>query len=158
MIRQKRNSRLELRNNLLLAVFLPIILPLLLVAVTLFFLYRTTLYLLVWTLWLPRGKDVLFVCSDSPIWGEHMASEILPLVQKRAVVLNWSQRKSWRKWSLPVRIFYHFGGDREFNPLVVLFRPARRAKVFRFWRAFKDWKHGRTEAVGLLVQNLRNAL
>lgn len=69
MIRQKRNSRLELRNNLLLVVFLPIILPLLLVAVTLFFLYRTTLYLLVWTLWLPRGKDVLFVCSDSPIWG-----------------------------------------------------------------------------------------
>jgi hypothetical protein len=35
-----------------------------------------------------------------------------------------------------------FGGTREFNPMVVAFRPFRRARTFRFWQAFRDYKHG----------------
>ena len=70
------------------------------VAIVLHLLYKTTLYLLVWTLWLPRGKDILFVYSDSPIWRDYMTSEVLPLVHERAVVLNWSERKKWERWSL----------------------------------------------------------
>ena len=55
-------------------------------------------------------------------------------------------------------VFRHFGGHREFNPLVVLFRPFRLAKVFRFWLAFKDWKHGYREPVERLRQDLLVAL
>jgi hypothetical protein len=60
------------------------------------------LYLLVWALWLPRGKDVLLVYWDSPIWHEYVTTQILPLVQDRAVVLNWSERKKWSHRSLGV--------------------------------------------------------
>jgi hypothetical protein len=38
--------------------------------------------------------------------------------------------------------FRHFGGYREFNPLAVVFRPFRRTHKFRFWKPFRDWKHG----------------
>jgi hypothetical protein len=85
---------------------------------------------------------------------ERMATQVLPLVQERAVVLNWSERKKWPWWSLGVAVFHHFGGGGDFNPLVVLFQPFRLARVFRFWSAFKDWKHGYKEPVERLRQEL----
>jgi hypothetical protein len=158
MDRQKKTFSQRLKNGALVIVLLPFVLPLALVAITFHFLYRIALYLLVWTLWLPRGKDILFVYSDSPIWREYMATEVLPLMQERTVVLNWSERKKWPAWSLGVAVFRHFAGAREFNPLVVLFRPIRSARVFRFWPAFKDWKRGYREPVERLRQDLLSAL
>src|SRR6266576_5096861 len=155
---QKQSFSQRLNNALLVVLFLPFVLPLALLAIVLHILYKITLYLLVWVIWLPRGKDILFVYSDSPIWHEYMATQILPLVQDRAVVLNWSERKKWRRWRLGVAVFHHFGGGREFNPLVMLFRPVRLARVFRFWSAFKDWKRGYREPVDRLRQDLLNAL
>ncbi len=155
---QKQSFSQRLKNAVLVVLFLPFVLPLVLVAIVLHILYRITLYLLVWVIWLPRGKDILFVYSDSPIWHDYMATEILPLVQDRAVVLNWSERKKWRRWRLGVAVFHHFAGGREFNPLVMLFRPVRLARVFRFWSAFKDWKRGYREPVDRLRQDLLNAL
>ena len=38
--------------------------------------------------------------------------------------------------------FFHFGGYREFNPLAIVFRPFRFTRKFRFWKAFRDYKHG----------------
>ena len=158
MNRQKLSFSQRLKSAALLVLFLPFVLPLALVAIVLHFLYKITLYLLVWMLWLPRGKNIVFVYSDSPIWHDYMATEVLPLVQERAFVLNWSERKKWRRWSLGVAVFRHFGGGREFNPLVVLFRPVRLVRVFRFWSAFKDWKQGHREPVERLRQDLLIAL
>jgi hypothetical protein len=110
---------------------------------------------MIWLMWLPRRKDVLFVYSDSPIWRDYMLEQILPLVHERAVVLNWSELKLWPRWSLSVRAFYHFGGGyRDYNPLVLLFRPFCSVKMFRFWQPFKDWKHGQAEAVEKLRRDL----
>ena len=155
---QKQSFSQRLKNAVLVVLFLPFVLPLALLAIVLHILYKITLYLLVWVIWLPRGKDILFVYSDSPIWRDYMATEILPLVQDRAVVLNWSERKKWRRWRLGVAVFHHFAGGREFNPLVMLFRPVRLARVFRFWSAFKDWKRGYREPVDKLRQDLLNVL
>ncbi len=135
-------------------VMLPIVLPLVLVAVTLGLAHRAVLYALVWLLWLPRGTDTLLVYSDSPIWQEYMTSQVLPLVQERAVVLNWSERKRWPRLSLAVHVFHSFGGRREFNPMVIVFRPFARAKRFRFWQPFQDWKRGYKEPVERLRQEL----
>ncbi len=142
----------------LLIALLPIILPLVLFVLTLYFAHRTCLYLLVWSLWLPQGKDVLLVYSDSPIWHDYMETEVLPLVRDRAVILNWSQRNRWPRWSFRTHVFHYFGGDRNFNPLVVHFRPFRRARTFRFWSAFKDWKHGHREHVEILHRELASVL
>jgi hypothetical protein len=158
MTRQKEPLLKKLRDAALVLLLLPFILPLAVITIGLALLYRIALYLLVWLLWLPRGKDVLFVYSDSPIWHEYMKTEILPLVEKRAVVLNWSERSRWRKWSIGVAIFHRFGGGSDYNPLVVLFRPLKRAKAFRFWPAFNDWKRGYREPVEKLRQELLSAL
>jgi hypothetical protein len=154
LMAQKLSRTTRVVGAALVVLLLPLILPLAFFSLTLWSLHRIVLYLLIWLVWLPRGKDVLFVYSDSPIWREYMTTQVLPLVQKRAVVLNWSDRSRWPRLSFRVHVFRSFGGDREFNPLIVLFRPWRRARALRFWSAFKGWKHGCTEPVESLRQEL----
>ncbi len=157
MARQKE----PLLKKILGAALVVLLLPIILLALLMFglsMLYHGALYLLVWLVWLPKGKDILFVYSDSPIWRDYMTREILPLVERRAVVLNWSERSKWSQWSLGVSVFQRFGGTRDFNPLVVLFRPLQRARTFRFWPAFKDWKRGYREPVERLRHELLSAL
>jgi hypothetical protein len=141
-----------------LLLLLLLILPLVLLSLTLWYFHRIVLYLLVWLLWLPQGKNILFVYSDNPIWREHMTAQLLPLVHERAVALNWSERSKWPRLSFRVHVFRSFGGGSEFNPLIVLFRPWRPARVLRFWRAFKEWKHGYTEPVDSLRRELVSLL
>jgi hypothetical protein len=158
MSRQKTSVARKLGNAVLVILILPIALPLALVAFAPHLLLRAVLYLLVWLLWIPKGKDVLFVYSDSPIWREYMTSHVLPLVQERAVVLNWSERARWSPWSLKVRVFRAFGGSREFNPMIVKFQLFRKAKILRYWSAFQDWKRGYTEPVESLKRQLSSML
>ena len=158
MNRVKQSVTQRVKNAALVVMILPLVLPLAIIAITLHLLYRVVLYLLVWSLWLPKGKDILLVFSDSPIWHEYMTTEVLPVVQDRAVVLNWSERKTWDRWSLAVAVFRHFGGVREFNPMILLFRPFHAARAFRFWEAFKAWKRGYGGHVDRLRQDLLSAL
>jgi hypothetical protein len=159
MSRKKKPFKRRLGKITLLIVLLTVGLPLALIAFALDFLYRVALYLLVWTLWLPKGKDTLFVYSDSPIWHDYMAMQVLPLVKDRAVVLNWSERNEWPRWSLAVAVFHHFGSARDFNPLVLLFQPLHLAKVFRFWSAFFIvCKRGYKEPLERLRQELIDML
>lgn len=152
------NRQMPILVRILKGAVIVVLLPLILLAVLLFVLHRAILYALVWLLWLPKGKDALVVYSNSPIWQDYMTEQVLPIVQDRAIVLNWSERSRWRKWRLPQQVFYSFGGQREFNPLVVLFRPFRRARLFRFWSAFREWRHGHTESVERLKDDLRMSL
>ena len=141
-----------------IALLLPIILPLLIVGLVLHFLNNIVIYLLVWMWWLPKGKDVLYVSSESPIWKEYMETEVFPLVAERAIVLSWSARSKWPKWSFAVRVFRTFGRGRDFNPMVVLFRPFRRARIFRFLPAFQEQKHGNSASVEQLRRDLIQVL
>lgn len=51
-------------------------------------------------------------------------------------------------------VFRHFVGAREFNPLAVVFRPFRPARVFRFWQPFREWKHGKPDSLARLEGEL----
>jgi hypothetical protein len=127
---------------------LVLLFPLLMLALIPYLLYTMALYCAVWLLWCRRGKDVLFVWSESPIWRYRIRTRLLPKLGRRAVVLNWSLRAQWTgRFSLARIAFRHFGGDREFNPLAVVFRPLRRAKTFRFWRPYKQLKQGHPEVL-----------
>ena len=141
-----------------IVLLLPLILPLAIVGLVLHFLNKVVVYLLVWLCWLPKGKDVLYVSSDSPIWKEYMETEVLPLVAERAIVLSWSARSKWSNWSFAVRVFRTFGRGRDFNPMVVLFRPFRSARIFRFLPAFQERKHGNSTSVEQLRRDLMQAL
>lgn len=154
----KTNWPLTVLAVLLSPILLPIIIVLLLLLAVLLPLTYLLLYLVIWSFWLTRGKDVLFVYSDSSIWRDYMLTEMLPLVESRAVVLNWSQRSMWKRWSLRVLAFRLFGGRKAFNPLIVVFRPFRLARKFRFWPAFREWKQGNKQAVEKLKVEIARSL
>ena len=158
MSRERESPARRVLRVALIVFLLPIILPLGILGLVLSALNTIVVYLLVWAWWLPSGRDVLYISSDSPIWKEYMESEILPLVAKRAVVLSWSGRNKWPKWSFAVRVFRAFGRGRDFNPMVVLFRPFRRARIFRFLPAFQERKHGNNTSIERLRRDLMQAL
>jgi hypothetical protein len=115
--------------------------PFIISVLCLWFLYSVTLSLLVWVCWLTRGRDVLFVYSDSPHWREYVEAEILPRIKNRAVVLNWSERRKWlRRWSLAPMLFRNFGGYREFNPIGFHFRFLHAPRAYRFWEPLMKWR------------------
>lgn len=143
-MREKKKTRL--RDQLLIVVLLPILIPVVVCLLILLPIASLVVYLSVWSLWSTRGVRLLFVHSNSPVWQDHIQKEILPHLPERSIILNWSERKKWRP-SLAAMVFHHFGGYRDFNPLAVVIRPFRRAKVFRFHEAFAEWKHGKPEAL-----------
>ena len=106
------------------------------------------LYVLVWVWWIgPAPRRVLFVYSDSPSWKGHIEANILPKLPANTVVLNWSNRARWAKFSLPVMLFRCFAGAYEFNPIGLVFERFDVVDRYRFWQPFRDAKHGRLESL-----------
>lgn len=137
------------------AFLLIILAPFLIVAVLLYFLWGAILYIVIWLTW--RKQVVLFVYSDSPTWKDYMEREILPYIKDRAVILNWSERKHWKN-SLVVLAFRYFGGYRNFNPMAMIFRPFHFVKTYRFFEAFKQFKHGNPRRVEEIRRELLDDL
>ena len=136
-----------------IAFFVLILSPILLVAVLCYLLWGAILYLAIWMTW--RNQFVIFVYSNSPTWKEYIEREILPHLQDRVAILNWSERRNWKN-SLAVLAFRYFGGYRNFNPIAVVFRPFRFVKTYRFYEAFKEHKHGNPNRVETLKRALLN--
>src|SRR5260370_39588491 len=100
----------------LLIVFSPIILVVVVVVLALFIITSICLHVLIWIFWCIRGRDILFVYSDSPIWHDYVEQRLLPPIRDRAVILNWSERKHWR-FLLARLAFYPFRRVCEVEPL-----------------------------------------
>lgn len=112
-------------------------------------LHTLLLHILAWIIWNTKGIELLYVYSNSPHWQDYIEEHILPRLPEEAIILNWSERKKW-EFSLAKIIFRHFGGYRECNPIAFVFRPFRRVKIFRFYKPFKDFKHGKPEKLKAL--------
>ena len=104
----------------------------------LIYLYGLLLCSKLWIEWDREGKDALILQVDSEHSREWM-SRILPLVGGRAVLLDYSQRERWDRWSLSVQlvaIFGPHGVPERFTvhslPAVILFRKLRRPEKFLF--------------------------
>ena len=138
--------------------WLPLIAGLVVLVVVVRAVQVASLYAVVWTFWIGCApRRVLFVYSDSPNWKEHVETRILPGLPANAVVLNWSGRARWRL-SLPVLLFRCFAGQREFNPIGLVFERLSPVERYRFWQPFRDARHGRREALELLeARFLRHA-
>lgn len=104
--------------------------------------------------WLPRGRRVLFVTSDSPKWKPYLDEQVVPRLPKGTVVLNWSESARWSPFSIGVWLFRMWSGPREYNPIAIVVRPLGSPKVFRFFGPFEEQKRGRPEA----LQSVESAL
>ena len=156
---EQRSSagNMTLARKLLFVAIILALGPWLLIYSLIYLLWSGLLYVLIWLAWGLRGKRVLIVYSDSPIWKAYFEEQVLPPLADISVVLNWSQRKRWGL-SLAALAFQHFAGEQDFNPAAFIFRPFRLAQRFRFYEAFRDYKHGRKEPVERLRQELLEAV
>ena len=112
------------------------------------FFWGVILRLWFWRTHATQGRPVLFVYSDSPNWQAYIEENILPRIRDRAVILNWSERQHWPAASpWEARFFHRFAGDREFNPVALVFCARGRIKAVRFYNAFLDFKHGKESAL-----------
>jgi hypothetical protein len=90
------------------------------------------------------GRFVLFIYSDSPNWKDYIETQLLPQLEPHVVTLNWSERAQWRQTHpFEARVFRHWAGKKEFNPMALIFSSIWTVTEVRLWRAFRDLKHGK---------------
>jgi len=136
----------------------PLWLTLLAVAMAFRAIQLLVLYGLAWGWWMGRDRRrVLFVYSNSPNWKAYVEANILPHLPQNSVVLNWSDRLSWNRFTVSVMLFRFFAGPKEFNPIGLVFERFNVVKPFRFWQAFRDAKHGREDALRLVESRFLDA-
>jgi len=123
-----------------------VLLPLVVIVALLWLINASLLLLVVWLTWCPRRRYALVVYSNSSVWQEYFERQVISRLGERAVVLNWSERKRWTL-SLAVILFRVFGGSRDFNPIAIVFEPLAWPRTFRFYKAFRSFKHGQPEDV-----------
>jgi hypothetical protein len=58
----------KLLKTVVAVVLFPLLLPVVLLALATYALHGAALYVMVWTVWCLRGKHVLLVYSESPVW------------------------------------------------------------------------------------------
>jgi hypothetical protein len=140
------------RIGVLILVTVPLVLvllvPGLLLGIPGYWLYGKWLKLRWERTWGREGKRILLVYSRSPNWQTYIENAWLPRVVPHAVVVDWSDRSTWpRRVPLEIRVFRYWGGEREFNPMALLFPKRGKVRTLRFRKAFRDFKHGKDSAL-----------
>lgn len=122
--------------------------------------------------WLPQDKFILFVYSYNELWKEYAERKIIPKIESRAIILNWSRRKEWiNSNSLEAQLFRNFQwgrewiwnqnirmGGQDYNHLAIVFKPWNKPKIISLWDAFKDYELGRDEKLKTAEQELYSYL
>ena len=104
-----------------------------------------------------HGRRMILVYSRSPHWQSYIEQHWLPRYGTQAVILNWSDRSTWRtlrRKPAEIMLFERYAGRAEYNPLVIGVPARGKPTVIRFWRAFRDFKHGRDGALRLAEADL----
>ena len=138
-------------EKLLLAALSPLILvllALLLLGLPFYWMYRLLLRLVLEVVVAVNGRRILLVYSRSPVWQEYVEGNWLPRLRDYAMVLNWSDRSTWKvRRSFPAWVFRHWAPSDNFNPMAIVFPRFRLARRIGFYYAFRDWKHGKDRSL-----------
>jgi len=128
--------------------------PLIIAGLLAYGIYSAFLYLAIWAAWCRAGSRVFVSYSRSPHWQGRFETVLIPQLPESTIIVNWSDRKNWSRLSLRTIAFEHFLGRNAHTPAAVIFRPFRRAQVFRFYEAYRKLKRGNE----LPVQEQESAL
>jgi hypothetical protein len=77
------------------------------IALPVIYLYHLLLCVTAWSVLSKRGKDIIVVSNGR--LDDAFENEIIPLIENRALFLNYEERSSWPRLSLPVLLFHAFG-------------------------------------------------
>ncbi len=104
-------------------------------------------------------KHILFIYSNSPNWEEYLKKNVFPKIEDKTIFLNWSNRSEWENIKpIEAKVFEHWGGNYEFNPMAIIFTPYKKVKTIRFFKAFKQCKKGKTSLLEEQESKLYNYL
>jgi hypothetical protein len=95
----------------------------------------------------PAGKFVLLAYTDSELWAPYIENTLLPQIGDHCVVVNRSREDWKRRYAAERQALSFWGGLRSYNPIAVVVRPWGRVRVFRFYDAFQQLKHGQPGAL-----------
>jgi hypothetical protein len=101
---------------------------------------------------------LLLVYSSNPHWQAYIETQWLPRWGARAVAVNWSDRARWSGDEAEIVLFRSVSGSREYNPIAIVVPPTGPVQVIRFWRAFRERKHGSDGALAAAERELESAL
>jgi hypothetical protein len=106
-----------------------------------------------------KGRVILFVYSDSSNWKDYIEAKILPSLEGRSVVLNWSKRREWESsMQFEERLFNQWAGSKEFTPTAILFPLMGKVRVFQLFQPSNNPKHGRDKVSKEAEQSLLAAV
>jgi hypothetical protein len=114
-------------------------------------------HIAIWFFWCRKGIFSMFVYSDSPTSKPYLQEYLIPVLPQSTIILNWSDQKNWKD-RFAKSVFLHFGGRKNYCPLGIVFRPFHRTFVFRFWKPFLDFKHGRQLGVEQIATTFLEAI
>jgi hypothetical protein len=126
----------------------------------------------------------ILIYSNSPNWKAYIEQQWIPRLAGTLVILNWSERNTWGPELAVETALFRSIGDREFNPAAIVFRdratgsalgdwlralrrldiagvllPHRSSMdVIRFFKAFRDYKHGKTLTLAAAEERLFSSL
>jgi hypothetical protein len=125
------------------------------IALPVIYLYYLVLCLISWSVLPKQGKDIIIVSNGK--LDDAFENEVSPLIENRALFLNYQERSSWPRWSLPVLLFHAFGPAPipasflpRCLPAVIMVRKFKFPSQFSFGPLVLDR--------GAKLQNLRSSL
>lgn len=130
------------------------ILPALLVGFLIVYGHKLLLYLAVWLGWCWRGTRVFVVYPCNAPWQDRFEKHLLASLPASSIVRDSADRKRWSGLSLASLVYNNFLGKFEPTPSVIVFRPFRRAKVYRFHAAYDRYEQGDPGPVQALESEL----
>ena len=94
--------------------------------------------------------------TDSPRWKEHIESRWVERWRNRTVTLNRSH--PWSRKQPEAALWLAVAGIVEHTPLAIVVPATGKFRVIRFFRAFKDLKHGKDARLHAAEEELESAM
>tara|TARA_R110002072_G_scaffold95501_1_gene210577 strand:+ start:977 stop:1450 length:474 start_codon:yes stop_codon:yes gene_type:complete len=102
----------------------------------------------------PENTFILFTYSESENWTDYIEQKIIPRIAAHAQIINRSQQKDWKSRYPTERRALESWGNLNINPVAIVFRPWKPAKVIAFYEAFRDLKHGKESTINAKTEEL----
>lgn len=115
--------------------------------------------------WLPKGKYAFFLYSSSKKWKDYFEQELIPKIQSKAIVWNWSTRYQygWNSDLLEAKVLKLFRPFNRSYPVAIVFLPSNKVRIFEFYTPYikmlksqnqnQDYKNLEKDFLNLLENN-----